>query len=384
MSSIIVIAAITAAMIAINALYVAAEFASVSARRARIQQLATTGNRLARVLEPIMSDPRRLDTYVATCQLGITASSLVLGFYGQAAIARQLAPAFQRWGNLQEAAAQPVATTIVLVLLTTLQVVLGELLPKSVAIRLPERIALLTVLPLRWSTIMFRPVIALFNGAGNLVLKLLRVPVAGHHAHVHSPEEIELLVAESAKGGMLEADERQLLRNALRVGELSAAEVMVPRTSLVAASLDIPLPELLQLVSSSGYSRIPLFRDTIDHIEGIVHIKDLFRLHVERNPDVASALRTVPFVPETKLAVDVWNLLQQENKYVAIVFDEFGGTAGMLTMEDLLEEIFGELQDESDDETEPVVAGPDGRMRVDGDVSGDRFDVTTTSQGDFQ
>jgi CBS domain containing-hemolysin-like protein len=367
MGTIIIIVAITT-MILINALYVAAEFATVSARKTRIKQSAEAGNRFAKILEPIMSDPRRLDTYVAACQLGITASSLVLGFYGQSAIARRIAPLLESFGNLQNAAAQSIAATVVLIGLTILQVLFGELLPKSIAIRKPEQVALFTVLPMRWSMFLFGPTIALFNGTGSLILRLLRVPAAGHNAHVHSPEEIELLVAESAKGGLLEADERQLLRNAFRVGELDASEVMVPRTSLVAAPLDTPLPKLLELVAESGYTRIPLYRETIDQIVGIAHLKDLFRLHVAGTTDVASVLRTVPFVPETKPAVEVWNLLQQENNYVAIVFDEFGGTAGMITMEDLLEEIFGELQDESDDEADLIAAGPDGRLRMRGDV----------------
>lgn len=368
MGTIIVIVAVCAIMILINALYVAAEFATVSARRTRIKQQAAEGDRFAKMLEPILAETHRLDTYVAACQLGITASSLVLGFYGQAAIARQITPLLENFGGLQTVAAASISTTIVLIFLTMLQVVFGELLPKSVAIRMPERIALFTVLPLRWSMVLFRPAIALFNGTGRLILRLLRVPLATQHMHVHSPDEIELLVAESAKGGLLEADERQLLRNAFRVGELSSSEVMVPRNNLVAAPLTTPLHELLELIADSGYTRIPVYRETIDQIEGIVHLKDVFRLHVEGKDDVASIVRTVPFVPETKPAVEVWNLMQQENHYVAIVFDEFGGTAGMITMEDLLEEIFGELQDEFDEETELFAAAANGRVHLRGDV----------------
>lgn len=368
MTSVLIMIGLTTLMIAFNALYVAAEFATVSARRARISQQAAEGDRLAKMLTPIMSDPKRLDTYVAACQLGITASSLVLGFYGQSAIARALTPLLARLGGMQEAAAQSIAATVVLIVLTILQVLLGELVPKSVAVRNPERLALLTVVPMRWSMTLFRPAIALFNGTGTLILRLLGIPPAEHHMHVHSPEEIELLVAESAKGGLLESDERQLLRNAFRVGELTAAEVMVPRNRLVAAAIDTPLHELLELATASAFTRIPLYDQSIDDIRGIVHLKDLFRLHVEGRKDVASVLRTVPFVPESKPAVEVWNLLRQQGSYVVIVFDEFGGTAGMITIEDLLEEIFGELQDEYDEEGALLAAGPDGRVRLRGDV----------------
>lgn len=368
MGTFLILVTVTAAMILVNALYVAAEFATVSTRRHRISQQASAGNRLAQLLEPILADPHKLDTYIAACQLGITASSLVLGFYGQSNIATAIAPLLVGLGGLQEVAAQSIAATVVLIGLTILQVVIGELVPKSVAVRYPERLALLTVVPLRWSVALFRPLIALFNGSGTLILRLLGVPPAGHHMHVHSPEEIELLVAESTKGGLLEPDERQLLRNAFRVGELTAADVMVSRTQLVAAPIDTPLQALLELVNTTAYTRIPLYRASIDDIAGIVHIKDLFRLHINGQEDVASIVRPVPFVPETQPAVAIWNQLRQESSYVAIVFDEHGGTAGMITIEDLIEEVVGELEDEYDEEMKLIATGPDDRVRVRGDV----------------
>jgi putative hemolysin len=368
MSSILVMLVVTTALVALTTLYVAAEFAVVSARRQRISRQAAAGDRLAQLLEPIMASPARLDTYIAACQVGITVSSLVLGFYGQSAIAGAIAPLFSQLGGLQATTAQSVAATVVLLVLTIFHVVLGELVPKSVALRYPERLARLTVVPMRWSMALFRPLIALFNGSGVMILRLLGVPPAEHHMHVHSPEEIELLVAESAKGGLLEPDERQLLRNAFHVGELTAAQVMVPRTQIVATPIDTPLRTLLELAVTTAYTRIPLYRTSIDDIAGIVHLKDLFRLHVEGRDAVASILRPVPFVPETQPAVAIWNQLRQENSYVAIVFDEYGGTAGMITIEDLIEEVFGELQDEYDNETALIAAGPDGRVRLRGDV----------------
>lgn len=224
MGSLIALVALTLLMICFNALYVAAEFSAVSARRPRIRQQAEDGNRLARLLAPILIDTHLLDRYVAACQLGITASSLVLGYYGQAAIAGALTPLLAQLGGLQQAAATSLSVTLVLLLLTTLQVLLGELVPKSVAIRYPERLALLTVVPLRWSMVLLRPAIALFNGTGTLILRMLGVPPATGHSHVHSPEEIDLLIGESEKGGVLDADERQLLRNALRIRQATAAD----------------------------------------------------------------------------------------------------------------------------------------------------------------
>lgn len=365
MGAILLISAVTALMIAFNALYVAAEFATISARKTSLRQQAEAGNGLARMLVPIIDDPHRLDNYIATCQLGITASSLVLGYYGQSAIAALLTPLFVGFGG--ELAAQSISAIVVLVLLTILQVVLGELVPKSVAVRYPERLAALTVIPLRWSMLLFHPFILLFNGTGNLILRALRVPPAGGHAHVHAPDEIALLVAESAKGGLLEDDERELLTNAFQVGTQTAADIMVPRTRLTAAPLSSPLPAVLALAAHEGYSRIPLYRESIDDIAGIVHIRDLYRLHVAGEPLVAPALRQVPLVPESASATDVWNRLRQEGSYVAIVFDEYGGTAGMITIEDMIEEIFGDVEDEFDSEPIAMTRGPDGRAQLAGD-----------------
>jgi putative hemolysin len=371
MAGTLVVIALTTLMIAFNALYVAAEFAAVSARRTRLRQEAAAGNRLARMLTPIVDDSRRLDSYVAACQLGITASSLVLGYYGQSAIARALSPLLVRFGG--ELGAQSLSAVIVLALLTILQVVLGELVPKSVALRYPERVALLTVVPLRWSMALFRPFIALFNGTGALILRALGVPQASGHAHVHSPEELALLVAESAKGGLIEPDERELLSNAFRINEATAGDIMVPRTSLTAAPIATPVPELIALVASEGYSRIPLYRASIDEVAGIVHIRDLYRLHVAGQSDAGAALRAVPFVPEAKPAVEVWNQLRAERSYVAIVFDEHGGTAGMITLEDLIEEIFGELEDEFDAEPLALIGGDAGRVDVPGETAIDEL-----------
>lgn len=366
MGNIALIAALTAIMIAFNALYVAAEFATVSARRTRLRQEAEGGNRFARLLVPIVDDTHRLDTYVAACQLGITASSLVLGYFGQAAIADAIVPLLVGFGG--EVAAQSISAVLVLVLLTILQVVLGELVPKSIALRYPERVALLTVVPLRWSMLLFRPFIALFNGTGTLILRALGVPPSGGHAHIHSPEELELLVSESAKGGLIESDERELLENAFHMNEQTAGDLMVPRTRLTAAPLGTGVMELLALATRHGFSRIPLFRESIDDIAGIVHIRDLYRLHVAGQRDAGTALRSVPFVPETKPAAEVWNQLRTDNSYVAMVFDEYGGLAGMITVEDLIESVFGDVEDEFDAEPMQMVGAEQGRLSVPGEM----------------
>lgn len=383
MSTIILIFAILFLLIFLNALFVAGEFSAVSSRRTRISQMAGSGNRFAKMLLPVMEDSRALDRYVAACQLGITASSLVLGAYGQNVIAVRLIESIARvleWiapltgglGITSHEVATAIATTIavtgVLLFLTFLQVVLGELFPKSVAIQFPERLALLTVTPVKWSVFLFRPLIWFFNGSGDLILKIMGVDLHSDRGRVHSPEEIEILVTESHEGGLLDDEERQLLRNAFRLRDLTARQVMVHRTKIVAAPVGTNVEELMNLALEVGHTRIPLYQDSIDNIIGFVHIKDLFKLFVDGNENLAAILREVIHVPETLPVVEVWETLKNKKQYMAIVFDEYGGTAGLITFEDLIEEIFGELQDEFDDESALISLDAEGRIYLRGDL----------------
>ena len=357
-------------MISINALYVAGEFSSVSARKTRIAQLAEEGNTLAKTLLPILQTPKKLDNYIAASQVGITLSSIVLGIYGE----RQIAPLIEPWlAQLpfgSDVAGGAIATTLVLILLTTLQVVLGELLPKSVGIQYPERLALITVLPVKWSAdYLLRPLIAILNGSGALVLKLLGLAAHAEHAHVHSPEEIVILVRESHRGGLLDLDERQFLQNVFRSTRVQAGEVAIPRNRMVAAPIDRPVAQVLEMAAESAFTRIPIYEEDIDHIIGFVHLRDLFALHrTDPDADLRSILRPVPFVPESLSLPAVWDRLDQAQSYLALVFDEYGGTAGLLTREDLIEELFGELQDEFDDERALITPAGEGRVVVRGDM----------------
>ncbi|MBK7217761.1 MAG: HlyC/CorC family transporter [Candidatus Promineofilum sp.] len=361
-------------MILLTALYVGAEFATVAARRTRVGQMAAQGDAAARMLLPFLEDSRKLDRYVAACQVGITISSLVLGAYAQGAIATRLAgPLGDLLGSVMSATAaarlgQSISVIGVLIFITALQVILGELLPKSLAIQNPEGVARAVVWPMRISLLLFALPIWFFNGSATLLLRL-----AGRDTHVasgraHSPEEIELLVTESHEGGLLDDNERRLLRNALRLRELTARQVMVHRTRVTGAPVDTTALELMQLAVEAGYSRIPLYRQSIDDIVGFVHVKDVFRLYHQGISDVASVVREVVFVPETLSVRHVWDRLEERGSYLAIVFDEFGGTAGLLTLEDLIEEIFGELQDEFDDEAAVIARDKEGRIYLRADL----------------
>jgi CBS domain containing-hemolysin-like protein len=374
---------VVAILILLNGLFVAAEFATVSARRTRVSQMAATGNRFAKIILPIMENSASLDRYVAACQLGITATSLVLGALGQSYIAVRLIdpitnllltlePVVGVIGISSVEAAEAVATSIsvtgVLIFLTVLQVVFGELFPKSVAIQYPEQVALSTAVPVSWSVQLMRPLIWFFNGSGNLILRLFGYEAPGKHAKAHSPEEIEILVTESHEGGLLDDDKRRMLRNAFRMRELIARQVMIHRTRIIAAPVESSVADLMQIALEVGHTRIPLYQDTIDTFIGFVHIKDLFRLHVNGRENLAEILRDVVYVPETMPVADVWETLSNKRQYMAVVFDEFGGTAGLITFEDLIEEIFGELQDEFDDESALISLDAEGRIYLRGDL----------------
>ncbi|MBN1661336.1 MAG: HlyC/CorC family transporter [Anaerolineae bacterium] len=374
-------------LIFINGLYVAGEFSAVSARKTRIIQAAEEGSRLARTLLPVLQDRHKLDSYIAASQVGITLSSIVLGIYGEQQIAPLIAPWIARLplGGSAEAgthvAAAGIASTTVLIVLTTLQVVMGELVPKSIALQYPERTALTTALPMKWSADYFlKPLIMLLNGSGRLLLKLLGTPEGGGHTHLHSPEEILILAEESQRGGLIPADEHRFLQNVFRSGDLRAVDVAVPRTRIVAAEASRPVHDVIALAADSAYTRIPIYEGDIDQIVGIVHLRDLFALY-RTDPDagIDAIVRPVPFVPETLTTTDVWQRLDEAQSYVAIVFDEYGGTSGLITREDLVEELFGELQDEFDQEQALVTQVGAGRLSVRGDllisVLNDRLDI---------
>ncbi len=382
MSWLIVIATVSL-MIFFNAFYVAAEFATVSSRRTKISQMAAEGDRLARALLPILENSESLDRYVAGCQIGITISSLVLGAYGQNVIATALSqpiadlldqfPSVITFlggdgGAATAVLANSLSATIVLIGITTLQVIFGELFPKSIAIQYPERVAMSVAWPMKISLKLFAPLIWLFNGSGALILRLLGHNPGEGHLQIHSAEEIELLVTESHEGGLLDDIERQMLRNAFRLRDLTARQVMLHRTRLFAASKASSVLEVLNMAINEGLSRIPIYEESIDDIIGFVHVKDLFRLYVEGEASLDSVMREVVYVPETMPASDVWEKLDARGNYLAIAFDEFGGTAGLITFEDLIEEIFGELQDEFDNEMALISRDKEGRIYLRGDL----------------
>jgi putative hemolysin len=362
--------AIIALLIFFNGLYVAAEFSAVSVRRTRIRQMAEEGNRLARNLLPTLKEAPRLDRYIAACQVGITVSSLVLGAYGQASLGEALTPVFARWGAMQTVAAQSASAAVVLVALTTLQMILGELVPKSLALQYPTRLALLTVLPMRWSERALSWFIAILNGSGWLVLRLIGVQPRAHR-HLHSAEEIKYLVAESREGGHLRPEEQRRLNQALGLTQRTARELMVPRTRVVAVEESAGIGPAVEAAATLPYTRLPVYRDSIDRIVGLVHTKDLAAA-VLSGEAVEGSLephtRPILGVHENVSADRVLSLMREERGIMAVVVDDFGGTAGIITTEDILSELLGDVADEFKHAGGAPERLPDGRIRLPGDM----------------
>jgi CBS domain containing-hemolysin-like protein len=363
---------VVAALILVNAVYVAAEFSTVSVRRARIQQMAADGHPLASWLLPVLQSPAARDRYIGACQIGITLSSLILGAYAQSTFAVWLTPYFASIGGLQNAAAQSTATAVVLLLLTVGQVLFGEQVPKSLALQRPTYTALYTLLPMLPSQWVFRPFIKWLNGTSLLLLRLLGVSPLGH-GHIHSPEEIELLIAESRDGGLLEPDEHRRLQRALRLNLRQAKQLMVPRTKISALNVDTPLNEVITLVAQSPYSRLPVYRDSLDNIVGIVHTKDLVRWLVSDGSDgsLTTLIRPIASVHESVTADRILRQLRERRSHQALVVDEFGGTAGLLTLDDVLSELVGDVGDEFKPADPIAEELPDGRMRLPGAMAVD-------------
>jgi putative hemolysin len=355
-------------LILLTGLYVAAEFAAVSARRSRLRRLADDGDSRAARLLPVLDNPQELDRYIAASQVGITLSSLILGAYGQATLAPRLEPLLAGFGGLQPATAESTAAAVVLIFLTALAVVLGELVPKSLALQNPTATALFTVRPMQWSMRAFAWSIAVLNGSGVLLLKLIRVPTTGHR-HVHSPEEIALLIAESRDGGLLEPQEQVRLHRALRLGLRTARQLMVPRARLATVNAEMPFDEVLRVVAGSPYSRLPVYRGSLDNIAGILHIKDVVTRFVRPGRlNVANLLRPIVSVPESMPADRLLAFLRERRSHQAIVLDAAGKVAGLITLEDVVAELLGGVADEFKSATLRPIRLSDGRLRLPGQL----------------
>ncbi|MDX3912459.1 MAG: hemolysin family protein [Pseudosphingobacterium sp.] len=343
---------VTLFLVLLNGFFVAAEFAIVKVRLSQIEVKAKSGNSVAKVAKHIT---QHLDGYLAATQLGITLASLGLGWVGESVMTQIVNRVFGLFNvELTGQIATNLGHVLAFSIITVLHIVFGELAPKSIAIQRPVGTTMALSLPLRFFYVIFRPFIWILNGFANFILRLLGFGAHMHEAH-HSTEELQYLLDQGKESGALNMIEHELIKNVFDFNERVVKNIMVPRTKIVGIELSSPKEELLQTIISEGYSRIPVYDETIDKIVGIVHAKDILPLMVNNKEFVLKTIIRKPyFIAENKKINDLMSEFQLKRIQIAIVLDEFGGTAGMVTLEDIVEELVGEIQDEYDEE-KPIV-----------------------------
>ena len=360
-------------LIAINAFFAAVEFSFVAVRQSRIRQLVEQGSARARVVEALIAD---MGTVVSGVQVGITLTSLALGYLGEVTLSRFLDQILHDIpGRYAAIAAHTAALVVAFALLTVLQVVLGELVPKSLSLAQAERVALLVALPFQWFLRTFRWAIVLLNGAAGKFVKILGVKMPRPHSVIRSAEELRILVEQARERGVLEPAEEKFIHGAMKLGDVQVREIMVPRPDIHALPANASLEDVMKIIAVTQRSRIPVYEGTIDHVLGFVHIKDLIWVLLDRakraeedQPPVEfqlrNVLREVLIVPETKLAIELLVELRTHRSGLAMVVDEFGTILGLVTLEDILEQMVGEIHDEFDVVEHPLTL-PDGSMIFD-------------------
>jgi putative hemolysin len=350
-----------------NGFFVAAEFSLVSVRQTRIAELTARGDTSAAAVQEALKNPDRV---IAATQLGITLASLGLGWIGEPALAHFIYPIVRLFpADIQPEVSHSISAGLAFAIITFLHVVVGELAPKSIALQNPERTSLIVARPTLLSEKIFKPAIWALNGAGNALLRLVNVRPAQGHELVHSVEELKMLVTASTAGGAVEAQEGELLHAIFDFGDLLVRQVLIPRTEIIAVEADLPLADIIPLVTESTYTKFPVYDDDMDQILGIVHVKDLMRRMQEpgwQNDTARSILREAIYVPETIQVSALLHQFRANRQHIAIVLDEYGGTAGLVTLEDLLEEIVGEVSDPFDRFTPDIQRLPDGSISIDG------------------
>jgi CBS domain containing-hemolysin-like protein len=353
------------ALVFANGFFVAAEFAIVSVRKTRIDQLIAEGHRGARAVRRAVSDP---DSYIAATQLGITMASLGLGWIGEPALAALIEPAFTALpAPVAAASAHSFAIAVAFAIVTALHIVFGELAPKTIALERAEATALIVVKPTELFMRTFWPFIRVLNGAGQGVVRLLGLHSKGGHAMVHSEEELKMLVTASQEAGVLEEDEEQMLHRVFGFADLTAGQIMTPRTEIAAVGADTPRDHLVEHVVRSGHTRLPVYRENLDDVVGFLHVTDLVRALARAGEAVSAGelAREALAVPETLGADDLLAEMRRRRVREAIVIDEYGGTAGLVTLESLIERIVGDIGGEFGASAR-IVLRTDGSADIDG------------------
>lgn len=369
---------IITALIFFNGLFVAVEFAVVASSRARMSQLANEGSTSAAKVMRVLTDPSGQTRFIIMAQLGITLSSLGLGMYGEHTIAEWILELLDLYGVemglINVATAHSAALVLAIALMTYLHVVLGEVMPKSLALQAPEATALRVIGPVWAIERIFSPVIFVLNLIARAITRACGVPERSAHDHMVSPQELEMIVEESSEEGLIAPSEQLYIENILDMRERTVGQVMTPRTRIVGISENESEQDILRLVCATNHSRYPIYDGDLDQISGFFHVKDLAR-HLQKGPDGGpldlrkmAQSRPVIVVPETVSLDLMLGRFRAEKGALAVVIDEFGGTAGIVTFEDLLEEVVGEIQDEFDVERAPFEVVGERRLRVEGSL----------------
>ena len=378
-------------IIAWNAFFVSAEYAFVAVRRTRIDELVEEGSKSAKRVRRLLDDPARV---ISAFQVAITLSSLALGAVGEPAVSRLFEELFGNVGMLGDGAVVVISVILAFAIISALHVVLGEIVPKTLTLSRAESVALAVVLPVTIFMWLFWPFIWVLRGISEALIRLMGLESPSEMRLVHSEEELKLLISASHEEGVLEAEERQLLYKVFDFAETEARQVMVPRPDVVALQVDLTPDEAIEQTLNAPYTRYPVYGETLDDLVGVVHIRHLFgaRLQQSDATTLEAFVRPVPIVPETKKLDELLAEFRRTNTHMAIVVDEYGSTVGIATLEDVLEEIVGEINDEFDlPDRELIRLAPD-RIRIEASFpiedfnerfGGDLPDEDYTSVGGF-
>ncbi len=363
---------LTVVLLALNAFFVAAEFAIVRVRGTQLDQLAAEGSATGRLAAHIVT---HIDAYLSACQVGITAASLGLGWVGEPGVAAAIAPLFGWLRDRSDALYHVLSFTIAFGLITYLHIVVAEQAPKYLAIQRARQTSLLIAYPLHIFYRIAYPFIWFVNTSANRILKWLGVPVGvGEQSEAFTDEELKLMVATSAKHGQLQESERVIVGNALDFADTVVRQVMVPRTEIIAIPEDVDMNGLLAMARQTRFSRFPVYRDDLDHVVGVVHVKDLVGVDRGSHAKARDMMRRVPFIPETLRLDQAMAEFKRQRAGLAVVIDEFGGTAGLVTLEDILEQLVGPVTDEFDQgEAQRIREEAPGTYVIDGLVALDEL-----------
>jgi CBS domain containing-hemolysin-like protein len=357
-------------LVVVNAFFVAAEYALVRVRRTQMEALAAQGSGLATV---VLHGLNHLSRYIAGVQVGITLAGLASGRFGEPVLTALLYPLLA-WllppSLLGPEVSTALATGLALLVISYLLVVLSELVPKAIALQYTEQVALLIAKPMRLAVVVFTPLIWSMNALGNAILRLLHLPPEENGHGAHSVEELRLLIVQSHQAGILEDIERQLMQRSVQFADLCVADVMIPRMDIVALDLSLPAEAVLDQAARTIHTRLPAYEDTLDNVVGILHLQDLFK-HVRQSPGAGSLrqlVRPALFVPELIPLNDLLRTFQQRQTQIALVVNEHGGVDGLVTLEDIVEELVGEVHDALEAVQPSIQDTPDGRVLVRGEV----------------